>query len=347
MQRQSSNASIPCLFYSSFQISCGFHCYYDPVYGWHEGTDYNLGDFQAVGEVVASAAAATAKPCPQDPRAGNYLVLDHGNGHRTRYLHLNTAPLPANGQFVARGEVVGYEGTTGASTGPHLHFETRHGATTFTCGKDGTAVDPYGGSTYMWTANPPSYWAPLVEGTLFKGAGNDAVYVADQGKKRPIGSAQAFEACGYHWGEIVTVPDTTVNMMSTGSTIGTGTPCPYTLVKSFTNGTVYVIWWQAFKQVIASAEAFNACGYNWGYIVSWSDSALSPFITLTYPAIPPCFYTRYPWYNNDTLPLVQQRGHGGRLNQGRRQRGGVSGDERFEKVGPKHSDLRGVRLQMG
>jgi hypothetical protein len=112
------------------------------------------------GERVASAASGTAKPCSYDATAGNYIVLDHGNGHRTRYLHLRDAPLPADGASVGRGQVIGYEGNTGY-TNPagfyHLHFETRHGATTFTCGYDGTAVDPYASSTYLWTVSPPAY----------------------------------------------------------------------------------------------------------------------------------------------------------------------------------------------
>jgi hypothetical protein len=84
-------------------------------------------------------------------------VLDHGNGHRTRYLHLNAPPLPGSGDPVTRGQLIGHEGNSGNSIAPHLHFETRHAATTFTCGKDGTAVDPYVPSTYLWTTNPPSY----------------------------------------------------------------------------------------------------------------------------------------------------------------------------------------------
>jgi len=90
-------------------------------------------------------------------------VIDHGNGHRTRYLHLNAPGLPPqwpSTSSVARGEILGYEGSTGYTDPPgfnHLHFETRHGATTFTCGKDGTAVDPYATSTYMWQDNPPNH----------------------------------------------------------------------------------------------------------------------------------------------------------------------------------------------
>ena len=133
-----------------------YGCYPD-----HEGTDFQIGVLGTGGERVAAASGGIAKSnCGLSPTAGYYLVMDHGNGHRTRYLHLNAAPLPANGSQVARGVVVGYEGDTGdvrpAGT-DQLHFETRHDATTFTCGKDGTAVDPYASNTYMWTLNPAVY----------------------------------------------------------------------------------------------------------------------------------------------------------------------------------------------
>lgn len=86
--------------------------------------------------------------------------------------------------------MLGYEGNTGYTEPPgfyHLHFETRHGATTFSCGKDGTAVDPYAASTWMWEdqprgGQPPNHadFAPAVASYLssrvdifVRGANND------------------------------------------------------------------------------------------------------------------------------------------------------------------------------
>ena len=159
-------------FYDSFQISRGF------IQGSHYGIDYVVGTSGVGGEEIVAAAGGTAKPCDFSVTAGNYIVLDHGNGHRTRYLHLIDDPLPSGGDYVGRGEIIGYEGNTGDSTGPHLHFETRHAATTFTCGSDGTAVDPYGSATYMWTTNPPSYVAfvPIMPGD-YNGDGRNDVAV--------------------------------------------------------------------------------------------------------------------------------------------------------------------------
>ncbi len=56
---------------------------------------------------------------------GNYVWLDHGNGKETIYAHLTTVVV-SPGQTVTKGQVIGYVGTTGHSTGPHLHFECRY-----------------------------------------------------------------------------------------------------------------------------------------------------------------------------------------------------------------------------
>ena len=55
---------------------------------------------------------------------GNYLMIDHGNGKATLYGHLTSLNV-SSGEYVQKGQVIGYVGTTGWSTGPHLHFETR------------------------------------------------------------------------------------------------------------------------------------------------------------------------------------------------------------------------------
>jgi len=63
---------------------------------------------------------------------GFLVVVEHGGGWETRYAHLSRIDV-ALGERIAQGAVVGLVGSTGASTGPHLHFEVRH---------DGVALDP-------------------------------------------------------------------------------------------------------------------------------------------------------------------------------------------------------------
>jgi murein DD-endopeptidase MepM/ murein hydrolase activator NlpD len=56
---------------------------------------------------------------------GNYVIIFHGNGYSTHYGHLAAFANVQSGQIIARGDLIGYEGSTGWSTGPHLHFEIR------------------------------------------------------------------------------------------------------------------------------------------------------------------------------------------------------------------------------
>ena len=67
---------------------------------------------------------------------GNYIQIDHGNAIETRFGHLSRIVV-SDGQKVHKGDLIGYVGSTGRSTGPHLHYEVR---------VDGVAVDP---SPYM------------------------------------------------------------------------------------------------------------------------------------------------------------------------------------------------------
>ena len=63
---------------------------------------------------------------------GNYVVVDHGNGLQTAYAHLSKINV-SKGQSVGARDVIGKVGSTGMSTGPHLHFEVK---------KNGSFVNP-------------------------------------------------------------------------------------------------------------------------------------------------------------------------------------------------------------
>ena len=108
--------------YSGPQTS-GFGWREHPIYGdrrYHAGVDYSGptgDDFWAAGDGVVVSAGWRGG-------YGNTVVIDHGDGLATLYAHASTV-LVKSGQKVKRGQPIARIGTTGASTGPHLHFEVR------------------------------------------------------------------------------------------------------------------------------------------------------------------------------------------------------------------------------
>ena len=72
--------------------------------------------------LIYAAAAGTVISAGYAGNAGNLLVISHGNGLLTYYMHCNAIYVSA-GQKVSRGQNVAAVGTTGNSTGPHLHFQ--------------------------------------------------------------------------------------------------------------------------------------------------------------------------------------------------------------------------------
>ena len=96
----------------------------------HEGIDITC----PTGTAVRAAAAGTVIYAGWLGGYGNLVVVDHGGGLSTAYAH-NSAFASSLGQTVAAGEVIAYAGSTGDSSGPHVHFEVR---------VNGSAVDPLG-----------------------------------------------------------------------------------------------------------------------------------------------------------------------------------------------------------
>lgn len=151
-------------FQGQYTKTCGFGCY-----SGHLGTDYQLGNPSTAGHPVTASARGQAWLYHEDgpDGAGDYIVLDQVNGHRSRYLHLS-GRVVSNGQWVARGEIIGYEGNTGSpwcqnppqctvyASPYHLHFEVRHNGTSGQDCCSGTAVDPYASGTFSWKTDPPS-----------------------------------------------------------------------------------------------------------------------------------------------------------------------------------------------
>jgi murein DD-endopeptidase MepM/ murein hydrolase activator NlpD len=87
---------------------------------FHQGLDIAA----PTGTTVTAAAGGTVIMAQWYGGYGNYILIDHGAGYSTGYGHLS-AIYVASGQSVARGQAIGAVGSTGQSTGPHLHFEVR------------------------------------------------------------------------------------------------------------------------------------------------------------------------------------------------------------------------------
>ena len=112
-------------------LSSGFGYRHDPFTGagaMHAGLDFK----GAHGSPILSAAAGTVSFVGQKSGYGNVVEVDHGHGIITRYAHLSGFVARA-GQRVAPGQLIARMGSTGRSTGTHLHFEVR---------VNGTAVNP-------------------------------------------------------------------------------------------------------------------------------------------------------------------------------------------------------------
>ncbi len=109
------------------RISSGFSMRVHPLSGkWkaHKGIDYAA----TTGTPIRAAADGTVDFAGNSGGYGNQVVLKHWSGYSTAYAHMSRfAPGMRKGSKVSQGQVIGYVGSTGWSTGPHLHYEFRVG----------------------------------------------------------------------------------------------------------------------------------------------------------------------------------------------------------------------------
>ncbi len=97
--------------------------------GFHDGQDFDVPE----GTPIRAAGAGQVFVAGRQRGYGYAVFLDHGDGLTTRYAHMLAPPPVGSGWYVEAGDVIGYVGSTGQSTGAHLHFEVR---------QDGQSVDP-------------------------------------------------------------------------------------------------------------------------------------------------------------------------------------------------------------
>jgi murein DD-endopeptidase MepM/ murein hydrolase activator NlpD len=113
------------------EFTSGFGVRSDPFIGrpaMHTGLDFRA----ATGDPVRATASGKIVASGWQGGYGRMVEIDHGNGLSTRYGHLSASNVKV-GDVVKIGQIIGEVGSTGRSTGPHLHYETRI---------DGEAVDP-------------------------------------------------------------------------------------------------------------------------------------------------------------------------------------------------------------
>jgi len=104
-------------------FSSNFGWRIDPFTGlstFHEGIDF----MSRSGRPIRSAAAGVVVYSARHPQYGNMVEIDHGNGLVTRYAHASKLDVKV-GDVVVNGQTIAAVGSTGRSTGPHLHFEVR------------------------------------------------------------------------------------------------------------------------------------------------------------------------------------------------------------------------------
>ncbi len=106
------------------------------IYKLHAGVDIGA----SYGTAIWAAAGGTVITASYSSGYGNYVMINHGNGYTTLYGHMSSIAVSA-GQTVSMGTTIGYVGSTGNSTGPHLHFEVRSSSS-------GGTIDPLGFSYY-------------------------------------------------------------------------------------------------------------------------------------------------------------------------------------------------------
>ena len=106
------------------RLSSNFGSRRHPVLGtmrMHKGVDYAA----RTGTPIMAAGDARVQFAGTQRGYGNVVILNHGRGHTTLYGHMSRFGRYRTGQRVAQGDIIGYVGSTGLATGPHLHYEFR------------------------------------------------------------------------------------------------------------------------------------------------------------------------------------------------------------------------------
>jgi len=149
------------------------------TYDGHKGTDiavfpygfYKMDNNQvevvaaAAGTIIAKSDGNFDRNCSSNNLTANYIIIQHADGSEALYWHMkkNSVTAKSVGQTVVTGEYLGVVGSSGSSSGPHLHFEVWSGST------NATRQDPYSGTCNILNAN--SWWVaqkPAIDPAVLK-----------------------------------------------------------------------------------------------------------------------------------------------------------------------------------
>ena len=117
-------------------------------YGTHGGTDIGASYGSAIYAAGSGTVVTAYNNSAYNGGYGNYAMINHGNGIQTLYAHMSVCSVTV-GQTVSAGQTIGYVGSTGRSTGPHLHFEVR---------VNGSRVDPQSYYPGISVSYSPTAW---------------------------------------------------------------------------------------------------------------------------------------------------------------------------------------------
>lgn len=111
--------------YGKDYITSGSGSRYNPVTGMYENSHGAIDIGAPAMTPIYAAANGTVVMSTWHDSYGNFVKIDHGNGWSTLYAH-QTKRVAKVGESVSAGDLIGYVGSTGDSTGNHLHFEIRY-----------------------------------------------------------------------------------------------------------------------------------------------------------------------------------------------------------------------------
>ncbi len=176
----------------------------------HKGIDISGGNGGSVIHAAASGRVTFTNSNTDNSGYGNYVIVSHGGGWTTLYAHMRYAPSVGAGDSVVQGQLLGYVGTTGRSTGNHLHFEiSRNGDRSvanmaYACGQAVYAGQPIPmpfpgiGTGGAWARSSKSYNGPSTASVVTKRSDGSVHYHPGDG----AGGMRSASRMGNGWSDM-------------------------------------------------------------------------------------------------------------------------------------------------